>query len=145
MLRVEPRLKTEYVATGAVRLGFHHILDHGRSSEQAALAAECAGEQSPASFWTMHDLLFSRLRELSRADAARFAAYAGEIGLDQAAFGACMADQRYADKVQAMEAQRRSEWGVRRRPSFLINGRLYEGGLPFEAFAQAIQDADARG
>lgn len=145
MLRVEPRLKAEYVATGAVRLGFHHILDHGRSSEQAALAAECAGAQSPASFWTMHDLLFSRLRELSRADAARFAAYAGEIGLDQEAFGACMAEQRYADKVQAMEAQRRSEWGIRRRPSFLINGRLYEGGLPFEAFAQAIQDADARG
>lgn len=144
-MRVEPRLKAEYVATGAVRLGFHHILDHGRSSEQAALAAECAGEQSPASFWAMHDLLFSRLRELSRADAAQFTAYAGEIGLDQEAFGACMVEQRYGDKIRAMDERRRSEWGVRRRPSFLINGRLYEGGLPFEAFAQAIQAADTRG
>jgi protein-disulfide isomerase len=141
VLRTEPQLMSEFVSTGQVRLGFHHILDHGQASEYASMATECAGEQSPTQFWTMHDLLFSSQSQLFRADKATYNAFASQIGLDVAAFGTCMANDTHLAKVRAMNDERVSEWSIRRRPSFVINGKVYEGGIPFNAFEIAIQEA----
>ncbi len=139
MLRVEPRLIDTYVASGEVKLAFLHILDHGGSSEQASMAAECAGAQDPWAFWAMHNHMFANQRALFSASPDTYVGFAGELGLDQAAFGTCLNDGTYLDKVRAMDAMRKNELGIRRRPSFLINEQLVAGGIPFEAFTTIIQ------
>lgn len=124
-----------------MRLGFHHILDHGRASELASMATECAGDQSPAQYWHMHDLLFSSQGSLFRADNGTYDAFARQLGLNESAFSSCMTDETHLAKVQAMNEERIDSWAIRRRPSFLINGRVYAGGIPFGAFEVAIQEA----
>ncbi len=141
MLRTEPRLKSEFVSSGQVRLGFHHVLDHGRASELASMAVECAGDQAPAQYWHMHDLLFGSQGKLFRADVSVYDDFADQIGLDGAAFGACMADDTHLAKVRVMNDERVTTWSIRRRPSFVVNGKVYAGGIPFDAFAVAIQEA----
>ncbi len=141
MLRTEPKLKSEFVSSGQVRLGFHHVLDHGQASAWASMAVECAGDQAPAQYWHMHDLLFGNQGRLFRADKLAYNDFAHQLELDVVAFGACMAEDRYLAKIQAMDDERISVWSIRRRPSFVINGTVYTGGIPFSAFEVAIQEA----
>lgn len=116
------------------------MLDHGDPSRLTQRAAECAGAQSPLAFWTMHDLLFARQSQLWQAGEAGMADYAVELGLDRDAFSACMADPAILAKAERMDQARRDA-GIRRRPSFDINGRLIEGALPLAGFEQAFADA----
>lgn len=141
MLRTEPQLKSEFVSSGQVRLGFHHILDHGQASEKASMAVECAAEQSLAQYWSMHDLLFSSQGSLFQADNAVYGNLAGQLDLDVTAFNSCMADETHLAKVRAMNEERIDSWSIRRRPSFVINDKVYAGGIPFGAFEIAIQEA----
>ena len=136
MLRVEPELLTTYVATGQVKLAYHHVLDHGNSA-MLHQAAECAGEQEPLAFWQMHDVLFENQSSLFRADSAAVAALATGIGLDGAALQACVDSGRYAEKVQRMDTARRDA-GIRLRPSFDINGQVFAGAQPFPNFVAVI-------
>lgn len=141
MLRVEPLLIENYVAAGTVKLRFNHVLDHGGASERASAAAECAGQQDPYSFWTMHNHLFENISSLFSANVDTYVGYADSLGLDTDAFGSCMADPAVLDKIRAQHNYRTNELNIRRRPAFLINDSIYQGGLPFDAFERAIADA----
>ena len=141
MLRVEPLLIENYVAAGTVNLRFNHVLDHGAASERASAAAECAGQQDPYSFWTMHNLLFENISSLFSAQVNNYIGYADSLGLDTDAFGSCMADPAVLDKIRALHDYRTHELNIRRRPGFLINDSIYQGGLPFDAFERAIAEA----
>ncbi len=138
MLRVQPQLIDTFVASGEVKLAFLHLLDHGGSSELASMASECAGAQDPGAFWVMHTHLFANQRALFGATADTYIGFAGELGLDAAAFGTCLNEGTYLEKVQAMDAIGKSA-GIRQRPSFLINDQLVAGGVPFDAFTTIIQ------
>jgi protein-disulfide isomerase len=140
VLRVEPDIRADYVADGRVQLAFHHILDLGPNSLLGSTAAECAGQQQPLAFWRMHDLLYERQSDLYAATAEVVTAWAGELGLDAAAFQACLGDPAVATKVQQMDEQRRAG-GVRLRPTFDVNGRRIEGAAPYEAFAETLDGA----
>ena len=62
----------------------------------AAEAANCAGEQG--AYWKFHDDLFSGQYSLGRA---AYEQYASDLGLDTAAFTACLDDHRYQAEVKA--------------------------------------------
>lgn len=144
MLRVEPDIRTHYVAGGRVQIAFHHILDLGPNSLLGSTAAECAGQQEPLAFWRMHDLLYERQPDLYAATAGTVAAWAGELGLDTAAFQACLDDPAVTAKVQRMDEQRRAA-GVRLRPTFDVNGQRIEGAAPYAALAEILEGALERG
>jgi len=101
-------------------------------------AAACASDQGK--FWPMYDRLFASGGKLDVAD---LKTYAGELGLDGAAFGTCLESGRHAPATEAalQEGQRH---GVTGTPAFFINGRLLVGAQPFEAFAQVIDDELSR-
>ena len=141
MLRVEPLLIEQYVAAGTVKLSFNHVLDHGEASARASLATECAGQQDPYKFWLMHNHLFERIGSLYSANVQTYIGYAGEFGLDTEAFASCMGDQAMRDKIQEQHDYRTHVLKMRRRPGFLINDKVYQGGIPFEAFERAIAEA----
>lgn len=139
MLRVEPEIKANYVATGQVNLAFSHVLDHGTASQVAHQAAECAGAQSPAAFWEMHDLLFARQSQLWNAGTILLSDWAAELGLDATAFATCMDDTTIAARVAQIDQSRRDA-GIRLRPTFRVNDRLVEGALPYAQFEQLFAD-----
>lgn len=119
---------------------FHHVIDHGASSSLAHRTAECAGAQQPLAFWRMHDLIFERQGELWNTAEQTMAALAEEIGLDGAALQTCLGDPAIADKVTRLDQQRRDA-GIRLRPSFDVNGRIIQGGIPFEQFTALLDEA----
>ena len=136
MLGTEPEIRKNYVATGQLRILFSPMLDLGPNSTQAAIAAECAGEQGQ--YWNMHDLLFARQRDIYGGNNDTFQALAAELGLDTGQFNTCLAEQRYAGLVQSQDQNRR-EIGIRTRPTFDINGQLLVGAQNLDAF-QALID-----
>ncbi len=135
MLGPEQAIRENYVSSGQVKIVFNPMLDLGPNSLQAAIVAECAGEQGQ--FWPMHDLLFERQREIFGGSDA-FAAFAAELGLDTAAFNSCVSEQRHAEAIQAQD-EARQQTGIRTRPTFDINGQLVVGAVGFDAFKSVIE------
>ncbi len=100
----------------------------------SAEAAHCAGEQG--AYWGFHDALFSGQYALGRA---AYEQYAAALGLDAAAFTACLDDHRYQAEV-ATDAADAGRLGLNGTPSFVINGRILVGALPFESFKAVIDE-----
>jgi protein-disulfide isomerase len=107
-------------------------------AQKAAEAAECAGEQGV--YWEMHDALFESQEQWSgQGDAeSTFVKLAGDLGLNEAQFEACLAEGQYADKVAADYQEGVAE-GVSGTPAFRINGAALSGAQPFSAFQQQIE------
>ncbi|HET9525643.1 MAG TPA: thioredoxin domain-containing protein [Pyrinomonadaceae bacterium] len=116
-----------------VRLVFKHLpLEGHRQSMNAARSAYCAGEQDR--FWQFHEALFSA-GALSPEVLERIA---GELGLGMSRFKACVAsEQSRAAVVNDMEMARSLR--IDSTPSFLVNGKLFKGALPFADFQKIIE------
>ena len=101
----------------------------------AAEAARCAGAQGV--FWEYHDLLYLSVPDFSRDD---LVGYAGRLGIDRAAFAACVDTRRFRRQVEADVAEG-SAIGVRGTPTFVVNGTTLVGAQPIEAFREAVREA----
>ncbi|HKC13622.1 MAG TPA: thioredoxin domain-containing protein [Vicinamibacteria bacterium] len=101
---------------------------------KAAEAGACAGEQGK--FWEMHDRIFDNQARLLVPDLKH---YAGELGLDTQAFEQCLDSGRHAPDWQR-DLEEGARYGVSATPAFFINGRPLVGAVPFENFAQVIDD-----
>lgn len=97
-------------------------------------AARCAQEQGK--FWEYHDLLFG---DQSRLNLADLKARAGELKLDQTVFDSCLDSGKYRALVQK-GINEGSRAGVSGTPSFVINGTLVSGALPYETFSKVIRE-----
>lgn len=134
---VAPEIVKRYVETGKIRLVWHDFAWIGAESRQAAQAARCAGRQGK--FWEFHDYLFANQRGENRGQFSdeNLRRYASELGLDAAAFGACLARGEDLPAIQQDLASARTE-GITATPSFKVNGQRLVGARSVEAFAQAI-------
>ncbi|HLL85440.1 MAG TPA: thioredoxin domain-containing protein [Longimicrobium sp.] len=136
------QLDSAYIRTGKVKMVFiNYPLPNHPRAYAASEAAMCAGAQGK--FWPMHDRLFATQREWSgMADAARrFDAYAGEIGLDMAAFRDCTANDRVAQLIIG-DALKAAGGGINGTPTFVINGtRLLGGAVTFEQMKTELDAA----
>ena len=119
-----------------VRLEYRHfpldsIHPHAR---RAAEAAMCAADQGK--FWEFHRVLFE---ESPKLEPEKLGAYAQRVGLDRAAFDACLAEQRHAATVEAdIEAGRAA--GVAGTPAFYVNGRPVTAGRSLQQFSAVIDE-----
>lgn len=100
----------------------------------AAEAARCAQDQGK--FWEYHDLLFAGP---ASATPAELEAYAGQVGLDRAAFGSCLSGGVHRAAVQR-DIDEGGRLGVTGTPGFFINGRPLSGAQPLEAFVRVIEE-----
>jgi protein-disulfide isomerase len=107
-------------------------------ASKAHEAARCANEQGK--FWPFHDKLFANATKTSPPE---LKTYAGEVGLDVAAFEKCYASGKYTVAVQKDIDEGRNI-GVNGTPGFFINGRLLSGAQPLDAFARVIDDEISR-
>ena len=140
MLGAERDIVANHVLNGQVRLIYWPMLDLGPNSENAAVAAFCAGEQDPAHFWAYHDTLFENQGSVYLAGRDFFLETAAGLGLDGAAFEACYDGDETRALVNELDEARRAV-GVRQRPTFDVNGQILLGAQPYETFQAAIEVA----
>ncbi len=117
-----------------IRFVYRDFPIFGDSSVAAAEAAACAGAQG--AYWEFHDAIFSGQYELGRA---AYEQYAADLGLDTAAFSACMENHTYREDVMT-DYYAGVNVGVQSTPTFFINGRIVIGALPFENFKALIDE-----
>ena len=127
------QLKSEFGSD--IRLVFKdYPLPNHAQAFKAAEAGNCAKEQGK--FWELHDTMFARQSELGIDDLKR---HAGELGMDQVAFDACLDSGRFAERVNA-DLAAGQQYGVSSTPTVFINGRAVMGAAPFETFGAIIRE-----
>src|SRR5215469_13379084 len=97
-------------------------------AETAAIGARCAFEQSPASFWKVHDLVFDNQDTISASNVYdELVGFAGQAGLDTDSFKSCLSSP---EAKQAVEANHQDgvALNVTSTPTLFINGRTLAGG-----------------
>jgi protein-disulfide isomerase len=138
-----PSLKREYIDTGKLRYVFRdYPLDQIHpQARRAAEAARCAGDQGK--YWEMHDVLFQNQRALAPSE---FSEHARNLGLDAAAFDACLESAKYAARVNKDHADGTAA-GVQGTPGFVlaktqagdsVEGTQIRGAQPLDVFRKLI-------
>lgn len=104
------------------------------AAEAAELVAARGGEKA---FWQMHDLLYENHDALQHDDLIEYAAAAG---IDPVAIADDLSTGAGIERVQRdIRSAKRS--GVRRTPTFFVNGRRFEGDWTDPiALADALHD-----
>jgi len=128
----------QLVRSGQARFEFRHYPAHSGSGF-AALAMECAADQSGNAFWQFHDEYMSNsaLRALRTAH-SRAVDYAEEIGLDIERFEQCLDDETHLDRINDdFSAARRA--GVRLTPTVFVNER--NAGTLLVSITSAVERA----
>jgi len=135
-LRADPTV-TQVLNTYGDRVHFvyrHYPLPGHPAARPAAEASACAAEQGK--FWQFHDRLFADQTKLSDADLKKTAA---DLGLDGAAFNACVDSHKFKSMIDA-DVAAGQDAGVDGTPAFFINGRLISGAQPFGEFKKLIDE-----
>lgn len=122
-------------------LGFHPW------ARPAAIASECAANQSDDYFWLLHDKYFEEQKALTPENVMeKTRAYLEGTDIDMATFLAC-AEDTDSEEYKAASAQVSQEMslgqsmGVSGTPGFLVNGQLLSGAQPVSAFVPIIEAA----
>lgn len=135
-------IQANYIDTGKVQWEFRDFPLAGHVHAVAAsTAAYCAGEQGR--YHEMSPRLYQNYNDLSAQQLQRLA---GELGLDIAAFTACMDDRNYNDAINdnynaGVAGIDGGKFSVSGTPTFIINGeRMIVGAQPFTAFSEVFNE-----
>lgn len=109
---------------------FPVVSEHG---VEAAIAAQCAGEQD--AFWIYHDFLYEQAQGLTEPDLAR---YAVDLGFDIQSFETCLQSEKMVDYVERDKRSALRE-GAMGTPAFFVNGQLVYSPS-FEELKTLIQE-----
>jgi protein-disulfide isomerase len=150
----EPLLRQYYIDTGKVQFVYRsmgnwvsqNVGGARTESQDAALAAYCAGDQNK--FWEMHAYLFANVRgeDAGSFTDRRIQAIAEKAGLNMDEFNSCYNSGKYEDRVQ-QDLKDGQAAGINGTPAFLVtytvNGetktKLIEGAQPFSTFQQDLE------
>jgi predicted DsbA family dithiol-disulfide isomerase len=108
------------------------------NAERAAEASLCA--QAQGRFWDMHDLLFQNQNSLRDED---LKSQAGKLGLDAAAFNACLDSKRFSSTIDE-DLRAAAAAGVEGTPALFVNGRFLYGSRPLEEISGIIDEELAK-
>jgi protein-disulfide isomerase len=100
-------------------------------AQYAAEASRCAHDQGK--FWEYRDALFEEARVTDEIHPG----IAAKLGLDKAAFDACLTSRKYKEAVEA-DSEEAQSLGITGTPAFIINGILLSGAQPIEEFVRVI-------
>lgn len=136
---VEPRLITEYVATGKLRIDYRDLTIIGPESVQAAIAARCAAEEDR--FWDYHGVLYANMAPENSGALTRdrLVAFADRLELDGTAFRECLDSGHAATHVATESASASSRFNSTPTLEF-DNGDVIAGVPAWDALAQKIDD-----
>jgi len=125
---VHRHLPLDVACNAALKGPFH------RHACRFAEAAECAGQQGR--FWEMNDALFSA-QERRRADAVDVMSLAVRLGLDRAAFKACVESHVAAGRVRA-DLEEGAARALRGTPSYVVGEQTFVGRISEQQFERLL-------
>jgi protein-disulfide isomerase len=139
---VFPGFKTTYIDTGRVRFVVREMLTGAPAVATAGfMLARCAG---PARYFQVIDALYRRQAEMFQPG-VRAGSILEEIakaaGLDEAAFQACIDDQKGLEALNARVLRHVEDDKVDSTPVFFVGGQRYAGELTLAQLATAIRAA----
>ena len=127
-----------YVSKGKVKYILRNLpLSFHKHSEDAAVAAYCAGKQGK--YWEMHDKLFTSQKEWESLSDTKdmFVKYGKDLGID---IKDCLADEGVKKEI-GKDLEMARKIGANGTPTFFINGKMLVGAQPFTAFKTMIEEA----
>jgi len=135
---VIPDLRKAFIETGKAKIVFHDFPWIGEESVLAAQGSHCAAGQNR--FWAFHDLLYNNQRGENQGQfaKAKLVGFAGQAGLDTAAFSACQDQGALLATLRAQPQALRAQ-GIPGTPTILVNGRQTAPTL--DALSRAIDAA----
>lgn len=136
----ESLLINTYVETGQVLYEYRPIDFGGPESTLAAEASYCAANQNL--FWEYHDILFNNYSTGNTGGYSeeRLEEFASTIDMDVGAFTACLSSGEATAVLEGIRSEAFSN-EVTATPSFLINGKLRIGNLPWTELVNEIETA----
>jgi protein-disulfide isomerase len=141
---VWPDIQKEYVDTGVVRYIVKHFPAPDQvASFQAATAAECAGQQG--GFWDLHDVLFEKQAEWTKADDVLdvLHGYVAELGLDADGFQTCL-DEAAMEEAVNRDLNIAVQNNFPPAPQFFVFKGSSGGYAPADQLAATIEELLAR-
>jgi protein-disulfide isomerase len=139
---VFPDFKAKYIDTGRVRFVVREMLTGVPAIATAGfMLARCAG---PAKYFQVVDAIYRRQADMFQPGAAPgqiLEDIAKSAGLDEAAFQACIDDQKGLDALNARVQRHANDDKVDSTPIFFVNGRRYVGEQTLAQLATAIHVA----
>ena len=110
-------------------------------SKQAALAAQCAYNQSNDKFWDFYNYFYKNQREFSKDNIEKKSEeFAKKIGLNIKKYKECLKDKKTEAEINK-QMKDGAMLGVRSTPTFIVNGTIYQGALSEEDISKAIDKA----
>jgi protein-disulfide isomerase len=112
----------------------------GTESRDAAEAAYCAADQGK--YWEFSEVAFANWagEEAGSFSSQRLNQIAQSLGLDMSVFKQCMKNHTHRNHVNQDYSDGQAA-GINATPSFVINGKLISGALPFADFQKEIEAA----
>jgi protein-disulfide isomerase len=133
---VLPKLKSEYIDTGKVRFVYRDFpLD--RLALTASVVARCAGRDR---YFGYLNAFFASQQTWARAQnpVEALGRIARLGGMSDAAFDACLKDQKTLDAVLAQRLEAEKTYKLQATPTLFIQGDRYTGGLRFDELKRLI-------
>jgi len=141
---IYPNLKKDFIDTGKVKYIYKDFpLTIHPNAMNAALAAECAGDQGK--YFEMHDALFeNQINWTKEKDPKeKFNEYALNIGLNATTFTQCYESEKYKDEIN-QDKEDGITYKVQATPTLFINGKLYRGVPKSYASLKTILDNEIK-
>jgi protein-disulfide isomerase len=129
-------------------------LDMHKNAFKAAVSGLCAGDQGK--FWEMNEKMFNNPNnDPAYLDTENLVKFAGEFGLDTAAFKTCLDSGKHDAVIKQRIAEGQSKAALSGTPAFLLgfmqsDGRVKAtkkivGAGPFPGFKTAIDELLSKG
>lgn len=136
-----PEVKKNWIDTGKARLIYRDFpTGPAELSVGASMIAHCSG---PGRYFGVLSLIMENQDKWMRA-ANPFEALTSMLrlaGITAEDVNVCFKRQDLANDIQARAQDGNKTYGIESTPSFLINGKLVEGALPYAEFDKALQAA----
>lgn len=103
----------------------------------AAKLAHCGGQER---YFAFIETLFAQFEQwTSASDYVDALTKIGELGgVSEADFKACMADKQLEARLLSIALDGEQKYNVASTPSFVINGKLFEGAMKIDKFAEVL-------
>lgn len=119
---------------GKVSVVYRYLpLEEHYRSQDAAVAAECAGRQGK--FWEYHDAL---MKHDGRLGGVNFIETATSLGIDEKKYLACLNSEAGPEQVRRSVTQAQSI-GIETTPAVFLNGKRIGGAVSFEELSGRIE------